>query len=71
MLFAVESFMDMNERQIALSVLEGLREDLRLNTHQPVQPYRHSSDHPAISIGLAASLSRIQIDSARTIKEAS
>jgi hypothetical protein len=34
MLFAVELVMDTNERQIALSVLEGLREDLvyaRLN----------------------------------------
>jgi hypothetical protein len=28
MQFAVEMFMDMNERQIALSVLESLREDL-------------------------------------------
>jgi hypothetical protein len=28
MLFAVEFVMDMNERQIALSVLESLREDL-------------------------------------------
>jgi hypothetical protein len=28
MLFAVELFMDMNARQIALSVLETLREDL-------------------------------------------